>query len=62
MNFLSQNDELQEQKILWEYKPYGNIINISVRYRKTDDNLIIVMQEKFVSKLIMNCNRKDDIL
>ena len=47
MNLISK-DEKQQHKILWQYKLPDNVWTIEVkelRYRKTDDTLIIVIQE-----------------
>ena len=44
MNFLSQDEDLQQHKIL--YNPPNKFIRVvELRYRKTDDTLIIAMAE-----------------
>lgn len=49
MNFLSPNDDNQQHKVLWESIPTDGIVKVSVtesKYRKTDDTLIIIMEEE----------------
>ena len=52
MNFLSQSEDKQQHKILYQYDLRENVKSsdvVEIRYRKTDetdDNLIIVLKEE----------------
>lgn len=65
MNFLSNNDDIQQEQIIYQSNTSNNADHVDVvgsKYRKIDDTFIIVMAEMFIKVIIKNSNKLDDIL
>ena len=53
MNFLSQNKDIHKRKTLYQSElSNGSIETVKLRYRKTDDTLIIVLKKSVEVKMI----------
>lgn len=64
MNFLSQNDEKRQQKIIYQYNSPYNAWRFSIeesRYREKDDTLIFVIKEDSKVVIIVNSSKLSDI-
>ena len=72
MNFLSQNEDIRQRKTLYQYNTPNDVLSMVVvecRYRKTDDTLIIVMEERkgvkisnsLIDILLQNCRNTTEM-
>ena len=55
MNLLSQNENIQQHKTLYQYNPPNDVklvVVVESKYRKTDDTLTMVMQEEVEVKIV----------
>ena len=65
MNFLSQKQDIRQPKTLYQYNAPNGVMYIGVRecrYRKTDDTLIIVMNELIPVKITNSLSLIDILL